>query len=81
MKILIEINIDNAAFEHAPCEEITRILATLPDTTLAAEIQFSRELAEVDQVRRDSELPAGPQRLFGVKDFNGNMVGGVYLQY
>jgi|688.fasta_scaffold00982_46 hypothetical protein len=81
MKILIEINIDNAAFEIDPVEEITRILATLPATTLAAEIQFSRGLADVDQVRRETELPAGPQRLFGCMDFNGNMVGGVYLQY
>lgn len=81
MKILIEINIDNAAFETDPMREISSILETLPDTTLAAEIQFSRGLADVDQVRRDTELPAGPQRLFGLKDFNGNIVGGVFLQY
>lgn len=81
MKILIEINIDNAAFETDPMREISSILATLPDTTLAAEIQFSRELVDVDQVRRDTELPAGPQRMFGLKDFNGNRVGGVFLQY
>ena len=95
MKIVIEIVIDNAAFEQCPQREIQRILREFVtegfgrtetgDHYMAS--YFERELDRMldfellDQGSQISRLPRGKTFMHKLRDVNGNSVGGVYGQY
>jgi|688.fasta_scaffold1632571_2 hypothetical protein len=89
MKILIEINIDNAAFSPDAYAEVSRILKTITisdDRSNYANFmrqdieRFKNEYA-LDQVRRISELPSEAQNIMTLRDLNGNKTGTVDFKY
>jgi hypothetical protein len=89
MKILIEINIDNAAFEPNTCAEVCRILQTVITAGdhgsypnhLELDIDNLKNEYDLDQVRRISELPSEPQNIMTLRDSNGNKTGTVDFKY
>lgn len=63
MELVIEINIDNAAFDPCPCEEVTRILRTIAD-----EIATHKPSYEALKMGMFNQP-------VGLRDVNGNKVG------
>lgn len=89
MKILIEINIDNAAFSPDAYAEFSRILKTITisdernnySNFMRQDIEKFKNEYELDQVRRISELPSEPQNIMTLRDINGNKTGSVDFKY
>lgn len=89
MKILIEINIDNAAFEPDTYAEVSRILKTITisdernnySNFMRQDIEKFKNEYEIDQVRRISELPSELQNIMTLRDINGNKTGTVDFKY